>query len=177
LIVIEGCDGSGKSTLVKSLSEDLDLPSYHKARPGTAEEVESRMNEVIAYSDGPAIWDRVPIISEQIYGPVLRGVNVIAHKADALMNLFLARGPLIIFCRPPTPVMMSHKLEQKAHDTDKHIASVAANYHKLIDAYDSLMGDLRIRSDGRAQFKLYDYTQPLAYERIKGYCIRYLMEN
>jgi len=80
------------------------------------------------------IYDRFPLISESIYGSILRGVNHLADSGD-LYEKFKKVDPLIIYCRPPAEEVLSFK------DGRKQMNGVQSEGEVLLEAYDSLMED------------------------------------
>ena len=66
MIIIEGPDGAGKSTLAKKLSKKLDKKVLHTGGPSsTLEELIGRVKIIEANPD--CIVDRFPYLSEIIY--------------------------------------------------------------------------------------------------------------
>lgn len=139
MIILEGPDGSGKSTLAGMLADELNLPLVHSGgRVLTKEDRDRRMQEVL---DSPhQVRDRVACISEQVYGPILRRSNIFAGT-DWLHRLMEERRPLVIYCRPPIPVLMrleNHRVKEE-HEDEEHVKQVVENQMLLIQGYDHLM--------------------------------------
>lgn len=115
MIVIEGPDGAGKTTLINKLKEDLSLPIHERsansdASPTLDTEVTRGANlaawaykDVITMPDQPlSIYDRHCLISEFVYGPIVRGYldpNMLSTTVHFLIRQ-LAERCLVIFCRP-----------------------------------------------------------------------------
>lgn len=113
MLIVEGPDGSGKSTLVKRLCHDLDLPlaekvvsSDTKPKVDLAEWTEDNIDRGFQFT----VFDRHRLISEPIYGPILR------DKQDpSFMDLgwldnkvwrFYACKPILIYCLPPLDIVV-----------------------------------------------------------------------
>lgn len=107
MLIVEGPDGAGKTTLVKELSEKLGWPiaekavgSDTKALTDLKKWVEKNVN------DGwqNVIFDRHRLLSEPVYGPVLRPVGspewYDVDWQEEMFCKFLAAQPLIIYCLP-----------------------------------------------------------------------------
>lgn len=78
--------------------------------------------------------------------------------AVALTEEIVKRQPAIIYCRPPTEVLMRNleRLQVKAHKPPEDVAAVTANYCCIVEAYDKLMASLR--RDWGIHVHLFDYT-------------------
>ena len=108
MIIVEGPDGAGKTSLIDRLRLDLDFEV--QPRPCTSEEgvdpstLASWVEQDLKTSSS-GFYDRYPLISEPIYGPLIRGY--MADKFDRVdwMSLQLSKlylqTPFIIFCLPP----------------------------------------------------------------------------
>lgn len=108
MIVVEGPDGSGKTTLIKRLVQLIALECVPKA-------VSSEMNAEVDLSVyiekqlnrgfGPRLYDRFALISGPIYGPLfgMRPPNDIFQDFGQLaswLSRFYAIEPLVIYCLP-----------------------------------------------------------------------------
>lgn len=81
-IIVEGPDGAGKTTLINHLSEVLELSIHAKASTSVEGPVKNLfdwvnkdMSSLWGPDGGPVsvIYDRHPVISEPIYGRIVRG--------------------------------------------------------------------------------------------------------
>ena len=100
IIVVEGPDNSGKTTLSTRLAKDLGA-IYLKThvRPVTNAVLREyvRMTREFAISFNVLILDRHHAISEVIYGPILRG----GHNLDMFEATLACDGLHAIYCRQP----------------------------------------------------------------------------
>lgn len=81
LIVVKGPDGSGKTTLIEQIMQEIPGLEYQKPVPSkgpsgisleeTLNWMATRFVQVIHGSN--QIFDRIDLISELIYGPICRG--------------------------------------------------------------------------------------------------------
>jgi hypothetical protein len=72
-IVIEGPDGTGKTTLADALAKHMGAPIHkYDDAPETEAEFYRRIIEC-ATTPGPVVFDRHPMISEFVYGRVFEG--------------------------------------------------------------------------------------------------------
>lgn len=100
IIIIEGPDGSGKTTLAEKLSKQTGYPVVHRSQPKSEEEKLQMLREYVDAIDAGknVIFDRC-WYSEMAYGPVMRDESVITYPEMYLLEEKLARhGALIIYC-------------------------------------------------------------------------------
>ena len=103
IIIIEGADGSGKTTLAEQLSKQTKYPIIHKSNPKTEMEKLSQMGEYLQMvrSSKNFIFDRC-WYSEMAYGPVFRDKSYISYPQMYELEAQLAKaGALIIYCTGP----------------------------------------------------------------------------
>jgi len=153
-------DNTGKSTLCKRLSLDLDLPlvvyTAAKTREAMIEWTKNELKKMDELSrieeDTSAIYDRFRPISEQIYGPILRGHNVFTDTEEGvkLFERFLQLDPLIIYCRPHSETILSFS------DGREQMEGVIENGRKLLNQYDYFITRLINRG---VRFEVYDYER------------------
>ena len=150
MIIVEGMDNSGKSTFIANIANRFGLRVVKRSGPASAqvtvaisqrEAEQSFILETLSFLvlNPQVIFDRFPIISEGIYGPLLRKSNVFQREGtswDDWLNRMLDCKPLIIYCRPPEEKILcfSPNREQMQGVTD--------NAHLLIHQYDQLMDKL-----------------------------------
>lgn len=143
VIVVEGPDGGGKSTLIDNLRLSCSRHYVNLRRSGPPkmlEEIKSVVRWVEKFDpDGlgptPLILDRHPFISEAIYGPVLRGNSLLVdyYTMHDLEHHFCRFVDRIIYCRPPTSVIM-----QKMQDNPQ-LRGVVENIEEITRQYDHTM--------------------------------------
>lgn len=131
-IVLEGIDGTGKSTLAHHLKANLHcavIPS--EGPPKYPGEIDDRLKRYASY-DG-LIFDRHPAVSQPIYGPMRDPYELL--PTGHLVQSFYRSNPLIIYCDPGKK-RHTH-VRNEAVDTDEHLAQIEANYNQLLVAYRS----------------------------------------
>jgi hypothetical protein len=136
VIVLEGADNSGKSTLARSLG----LP-YFSAGPAPTSESELKrcLDEQRARSKMICVQDRLTCISQQIYSEELNKQPL----RDELEYLAHRPGVIIVYCRPPERILMdlsTHKV--KSYDTEENLSKIIANQHVYVRRYDTLMSSI-----------------------------------
>lgn len=165
MLIIEGPDNSGKTTLCTDLRKRLGIPVVHSERPNPAWGAE----RILAHSNHQLlpkriIRDRIYVISEYVYGRVIRGGSALRGlHADALMDLY-QRPYLIIYCRPDDRAILdSQGREQMEGVLDKHQA--------IIQEYDKLMGEVALN----CKVVRYDYQSDRVDDLVIT-CSKYLQE-
>ena len=117
IIIIEGPDGSGKTTLANTLSKQTGYPVIHRSQPKTEEEKAEMLQGYIdtIKAGRNAIFDRC-WYSEMVYGPVMRDASVITYPAMYELERMLAkRGALIIHCKDD-PDILWHRATRRGED-------------------------------------------------------------
>lgn len=148
MIIIEGMDNGGKSTLVETLTKEFNLPSIKSYRPRIEADIHQFHNWASA-CPATIILDRHPAISDLVYGHILRG--------RSLSTLQIARGcranNTLIYCRPSNRTIL-HSLNERTH-----LAGVTDHSLRLLEEYDLIMDELE-------PDETYDYTLPRALQAL-----------
>ena len=104
VIILEGADGSGKTTLANQLRDKLGYQIVKTGPPRPDENVfKSYTNSLLAAveSGQPTVIDR-HYMGEAIYGPLLRGKDRLGLQGrDLIERLVSARGVTLVICAPP----------------------------------------------------------------------------
>lgn len=169
MILVEGPDNSGKSTLVRQLIKEFDLLECSRPHgpPKTPTELLSRATSILLKQDDKKyITDRHPLFGEDIYGPILRNRNMwteIQEEYDRLKNMLLTSSTegltYIIYCRPPDEVVLNlNTHEVKDYDTPQHLKALYHNADKVLKAYDEKIEPL-------ADFT-YNYKDKYSYDLL-----------
>lgn len=149
MIIVEGMDNTGKTTLAKTLARDLQLPYVHLDKPTDKQVVFQDIIECLNYSKPLEIRDRFTPISEMIYGPICRGESLLEGDHWRWINMLGRSQSLLIHCRPPD--------EKVFHWNDRdQMDGVIDNSQTLLEAYDSVFSCLKV---SYPQILIeYDYT-------------------
>lgn len=164
-IIVEGCDGTGKTTLINEL---LEYKQHGQTEPyftmherasrsqeGPVDALDTWVEKDLAGIDThpPSVYDRHPLISEPIYGPVCRGM-LPGKFNDGLWQVTarsrLARYSLVIWCVPPWNTVRNN-LVASAHN---QMAGVIINARRIYDMY-----SLASKTWPGVSMR-YDYTNP-----------------
>jgi len=154
LIIVEGPDGAGKSTLITKLVSDFGFTVYRSDGPKDAENMKRVVKEMTLLALDPItvyLCDRTPWISELIYSKALGRDPVMPF--DFFVPCFNL-PQRIIYCNLNDSVSMLNNMsrEFKAHKPAEHTAQVVKNYEQVCNLYDELIGE--IESEG---IDVFDY--------------------
>lgn len=144
MVILEGPDGGGKSTLATLLSTALGFPVIHTGGPlESREEFNSRVEEFsLNAPKHNMILDRTPYISELVYPHLANRVPFCS--IEELKNVISFVDPIIIYCRLSSSFRMREKmtLVPKVYKTPEYKNKVLTNHLFLTDRYDNLMESL-----------------------------------
>lgn len=129
MIVIEGMDNSGKSTLAEAMANYLELIVQESEGPPLSdEEINDRVDRY-EQMEG-RLFVRHPVISNAIYGkfrdegnPITPGRSMIFYEAN----------PILIYCDAGARGYEGHEL--KPHDTERHQTLLTNNQQALLNEY------------------------------------------
>jgi adenylate kinase family enzyme len=140
VIIVEGFDCSGKSTLALKIALALKIPVLHPGGPTRDEsDVVACLLRSLSRMKQRCVQDRVTHISESVYSMLPRP----KHAVLALNSIReVAHAELIIYCRPPTEFLLqalvgNHKV--KEHDDIEKLGMAMQEAPTLIRLYDTVM--------------------------------------
>jgi hypothetical protein len=158
IIVVEGPDGAGKTTLMENVRAAAGRRYFvmlrHSCRPLTEEDALAFNRSLWAISDQglTCIVDRHAFVSEPIYGPILRGHSLVdGFSADELGNMLKDSVSKIIYCRPPIHVIKENLSKQP------QLAGIFEKIDQIVEGYDKRMRTLQLRYAIPVVY--YDWTQ------------------
>lgn len=136
IIIIEGPDGAGKTTLANKLQKQTGYMLLHRSQPKSEEEKAKMMAEYmdVLKSGKNCIMDRC-WYSEMVYGPVMRDAAVISYPQMYALERQLARaGGLVIHCTGSLQTLWKRCLTRgEDYIVDKD------TFTKIYNGYDELM--------------------------------------
>lgn len=123
MIIVEGPDGAGKTTLVEELSRKLQLP----VAPKVVDHNTNAITDLVRWVDynieqglTPTLYDRHRLISEPIYGPIMRGRLEPGfddfHWLKTRQAQFQTLKPLVIWCLPPVDIVLHNVSGDKLNE-------------------------------------------------------------
>lgn len=166
MIIVEGPDGAGKSTLIRQLSAEFDLeiaPRVVSKDTKDLTDLQQWVNRNLAEGFQFKLFDRHRLISEFCYGPTLRpkqrpGFTEYLWVYHSLRRLYMEVQPVIIYCLPPLD-RIKLNLENDADNEVVHdyIEQIYAAYLER-----SVMDHLVMPNN----VVVWDYTQDDILERV-----------
>ncbi len=167
-IIVEGVDGSGKTTLIGYLRDQFhnlelirnDLGPKQDFIVWWPEQLEREKSAVVP------IHDRF-FYSELVYGPVLRGKLAVPWEMVTNISWFLRASAFLIYARPPIDSI------RKASKVNEQMEGVHDNLLKLLELYDQLM--LAEMAWYQSRFICWDWTKGNPKE-VEAAVERYLEE-
>lgn len=139
MLVVEGPDGAGKTTLVRRLSEYLNwdiAPKVVDHNTISHVDMVQWVEFNVATGLKPIIFDRHRLLSEPIYGPLIRRktepgfdnltwLRVMNHR-------FRSLEPMVIFCLPPFETVAKNVEDDIFNRTvARHIAPIYWSYFNV----------------------------------------------
>ena len=166
MIVLEGPDGGGKTTLLEAITKRYpDIVQAPRACTPVGGPVENLFDwatrDVDSWPLRPfSVYDRHPLISEYVYGNSARKKpeKDFTTKKAATLRQVMYHQALVIFCLPPLKVVR----ENVQANAPEQMAGVVENITKIYQMYAFLARTW----PGRAH--IYNYTDKLSLPRILG---------
>lgn len=129
MVVIEGMDNSGKSTLAEEMASYFGLVVQEsEGPPKSDQEINDRCELYGSMAD--RLFVRHPVISNSIYGKFRDEGNPITPDRT---RAFYEAKPCLIYCDAGTRAFDGHIL--KEHDTDEHQALIQQHQEELLKEY------------------------------------------
>ena len=133
MIIIEGIDGVGKTTLVHYL-ETLGFKKYHFDYDIKNLDLLSKYMKILLLEDNYIVLDR-SFISEMVYGPVIRGISKLSIEAYTnLLNAYKNADARIIYLPAPKEILL-----QRRNNDKKDYEIIKYYYDELNKKYNEIM--------------------------------------
>lgn len=141
-IIVEGCDGSGKDTLINELLPIFTDHTLHARASTSLGGPVANLGEWVATDavkmaeTGPWIYNRHPLISEPIYGRIRPGSEVAEPFTNAAWisayRRIVARECVVLICQPPYHAV---KATVESQGPDAHMPGVYDNVLEIYTRY------------------------------------------
>lgn len=172
MVIVEGPDGAGKSTLCKKLLEDFHgelgsswyntIPIREKLSGGR---IVARVANAIAVDwswrgmSQEVLYDRL-FFSELVYGPVLRGSCAFTRsQAHEVVETLWGMKVPVIYCRSDVPTMRKN-IRKKPQ-----LEGVPEQFDQIVKEYDFLLGK-GYWDEVHPVVYDYNYQEPSTYDTI-----------
>lgn len=150
VVVVEGCDGAGKTTLIEQAREGQRERYFLTVRasryPPNLKTAFQYLQWIKHQRDFDLLLDRIHFISDRVYGPILRNEDLFKEMP---LDFGLQEVSVIVYCRPPLETILSNVA------LTNQMVGVSDHTEALYKKYDELMLSLQMR--GR-KVVTYDYT-------------------
>ncbi len=149
-VVLEGCDGVGKSTLAQRLAYDHGFVVVHSGRTPDGVDLAERYRQILA-RPGRLALDR-SFVSELVYGPLLHGGSRLtdAHAGD-LAALVARRDGVLAHLIAPASVIRARLLvrDGPAAASPTDIKSLITAYERVVTTLAPYLPVVRLDTDSR----------------------------
>lgn len=164
LIVLEGPDGAGKTTLAGQLARHLDAELHESCRPASRAESDA-INEIhFGYAAEPGIHivDRVNWISNRVYHEAGLSPDQISDPKG--YKRYWDVPQIIIYCEHPDPANPNFVTTGKAWKPSKYVERVKARHAEVVKLY-----EVFFRRKCPLLFYRFNYTKPNALGQVLNY--------
>lgn len=131
-IVIEGCDGTGKSTIAKHLCEILGLQYWHESQPRTFDEYK----QMLEY--GGFVFDRF-CFGQFVYNTPEQQKMSFEELQTLLKDIFPTTGTILLYVDAHTDTIISRLLkrgegnENIIPEMTKYIKNIRGSYRSVLN--------------------------------------------
>lgn len=142
MIIVEGPDGGGKTTLIPFLEALTGLPSWKPGPyPKSAREAYVHSQDCLHKLKQHFICDRVTQVSEHIYGPIVNDQDFMPlAEVQKFFRQCADNGWVFIYCRPwPTNLMIENHVRSENDESDEVFELLKERLGEIVKVYDSLM--------------------------------------
>lgn len=158
IIIVEGADNSGKSTLAQKLAEHFRLEVVHPGGPPKtvaniigcmSEQIGAfRMSNIVSF-----VYDRVTCISDYVYRCDSRYDTIFKSFQE---DLAFEPNIVIIYCRPSDEQLMNFDNHvTKEHEDEDVVERAKRNVRRTIERYDNLFD--RFEDNHRLRIHRYNF--------------------
>lgn len=143
-VVLEGCDGVGKSTLAQQLASRHGFAVVHSGRTPDGIDLTERYREILA-RPGRLVLDR-SFVSELVYGPLRHGGSRLtsADAGDLAVAVAHRDGVLVHLTAPATAIRARLLLRDGMAASLADIESLITAYERVVTTFAPYLPIVRI---------------------------------
>lgn len=179
MLIVEGPDGAGKSTLVAKLEETLGLTREPRAVSKEAVAmvaIDEWIEQELAKGFGRRLYDRFALISSPMYmmmpEPTFSGELLSKEWLELAWTQFSRIRPIVIMCLPPWETVQANVLKDPDNTAiAQHIWQIYHNYHNWMCTLAGFSASGAINQRQTMDVLWYDYTQK---ESLNPAALRYM---
>ena len=135
MIIIEGLDGVGKSTIVEKLKE-YGFTNLHYDYDKSSNDLLAKYTSVLKYQNLDNLIADRSFFSEMVYGSVLRGGSRISDDQFVeLLKLYSNIGTKVIYLSSDKDILLKRR-----QDDEKDFTMLSDYYDTLNEQYKKIMG-------------------------------------
>lgn len=144
VVILEGVDKTGKTTVANELRDILGWPIIKHSQPKPPLTAYEEYNMTLDRVTGPFIADRFHL-GEHVYGPLYRGTPVPSNGVVVPFECrLMARGALMIYMTDAAePIMARWREHKEDFATENRLRAMLRAYENEFEA--SLLPKLRLR--------------------------------
>lgn len=155
MVIIEGPDRAGKTTLARFIEAKLGY-QYHHEGPPINKSALQHYAELLLTKPDRTVFDRLHL-GETVYGPIMRGVDLLDGDAGVvLMNrLIVPRNIHVIICLPD----FEGCLERWSRNLKLEYVTTIDQFKRIYDHYQELAFRLMDDPFTREHHRVYDFER------------------
>lgn len=160
MIIIEGMDNTGKTSLLNKLADVFKVTKVRLENAPTATESEFRNYlwfNLTRTDHNQCIYDRF-LLSELVYGPILRNnVRLDGWENEGALELLAYKRPLIIYCkRTREQILETFGEREQLNGVEENIDGILSNYEYFLG---------KLKEKGALIYE-YDYGRPMDFLHV-----------
>lgn len=145
-VIIEGIDGTGKSTLAKALCR-FGFKMYHFDYDEKCDNLKTKYEHVLKQAASSRILLDRSFISEQVYGSVLREKGRLSENDFLnLLRIYHQRKSVLVYLFAPQDVLLKRKNDRGSDFIKKHFSSLEASYESTLKRVQNFIPVIRVNT-------------------------------